>query len=372
MSQLQVERMDKEQAKIMAMRARADERSQQFLDARSRAIGVDVDSLKQQHEEKLLKKAAEVDEEYQRVAQEREILKLLELREQEENAIRKGDMDGLKQEWAAQRREIGARRGQEKELRALGVEPEATGVGALQRFAGEDPERAARRRLQVQQMRQWVGEQQSEAAHRQQMEREEDRRHADYTRMVNNARALLDAEDAAVRKNVLLAVQEENRQQMRENAAKRAAQRDAEDQASTSEISENMQNPMLTEDQSVGRSMLGEHRVRPDAFKGFTHAERLRFYQENEELVREKQRAKAQQAALDRAWDAEQERVRCLVEGAEAGERAAARALRAQGLEELAEQRREAARRKELEKQQRYGDIDHSQGIYSGFGRSAR
>jgi len=363
--------MEKEQANILAMRARAEERSQRFLDARSRAIGVDVPYLQSQVEERQQKLAAEKQEEYQRVAQEREILSLLEMREQEEAGIKRAHLNSMKQEWAVQKREIQQKRAHEKMMKDLSIDPDSTGVGALQRFDGEDRERADRLRLQTQQMRDWVAEQKSEHELRKQMEDEEEARHVDYQRMVNNARALLDEEDEKMRQQMVKTIQEENRMKIRENLALRKSQKEAEDYASSSEVAMNMDHPMLTEDMGVSRSMLGPNRIRPCHFKGFSHEERMKFYKENEQILLEKQRMKETQKKLDQDWDLEQERVRNMVERAEVEEKIRQKMMRDQQMAELAQQRREEAAKKEMSNRERFGHIDQ-QGIYGGFGKSAR
>ena len=56
---LQQTSMDKEEKRILAMRARAQARTQKFLSARQRTIGIDTDGLAAQLEEKRQIKAAQ-------------------------------------------------------------------------------------------------------------------------------------------------------------------------------------------------------------------------------------------------------------------------------------------------------------------------
>ena len=56
---LQQTSLDKEEKRILAMRARAEARTQKFLNARSRTIGIDLDGLNAQVEEKRLLREAE-------------------------------------------------------------------------------------------------------------------------------------------------------------------------------------------------------------------------------------------------------------------------------------------------------------------------
>jgi len=212
MSRLQVQKMEREDANILAMRARNEDRSQRFLDARARNIGIDVPALQSQVEEKLMKKTLEREKEQQRVHQERQILMLLEQRELEEERAKKEMLSSHVSEWATQKREINLKRAQEKDAFQRPTESETCGLGALQKFDGEDREKKDRLRLQAEQMRNWIYDKTTENEVRKQMEKEEEARHVDYQRMVNNARALLDEEDANARKNMLLEVQEENRQ----------------------------------------------------------------------------------------------------------------------------------------------------------------
>jgi len=59
MVMLQQTSLDKEEKRILAMRARAQSRTERFLNARSRTIGVDVEGLNQQVEEKRQLREAE-------------------------------------------------------------------------------------------------------------------------------------------------------------------------------------------------------------------------------------------------------------------------------------------------------------------------
>jgi len=133
-----------------------------------------------------------------------------------------------------------------------------------------------------------------------------------------------------------------------------------------------LENPILTEDMNASRSMLGPHRIRPGHFKGFSHEERMKFYQENEQVIQEKARIKEAIAAQDREWALEQARVQAMVERAEAEEQMKMKALKEEQIAELAQQRREELKKKEISRKERFGQIEQAQGYYSGFGKSGR
>jgi len=309
-------------------------------------------------------------EEMQRVAEERRVLLLLEQREAEQNMYKKMEAENMKAEWKQQTRD---RKMQEKALADRArrpIEPEQCGMAALQVFDGEDRIYQNRTQMQKQQIKEWNQQQMSEKQMRDQASKEEDERYGEYMRMVNNARQQQEADEQAERKRQLMEINAQNRAMARDHALKNAQAKLADETASASEVQQALNDPVLTEDMSVARSALGDNRVRPERFKGFSSEERMRFYQENEQMIQEKQARKQMERQLDLQYDAEQDRIRCMVEVAEQEEMLRQKDIVSKQMAELALQKRENDQRKEMSRKERFGKID--EGLYSGFGQSGR
>ena len=96
-----MEALGKDQARINAMRARNEARRERFLNARQRAIGVDVDALDAQCAERAGAKAADAAEDAEHASRQAYVAQLVEQREMQEKALKTAEMH------ARRRAEIG-------------------------------------------------------------------------------------------------------------------------------------------------------------------------------------------------------------------------------------------------------------------------
>ena len=83
------------------MRARNEARRERFLNARQRAIGIDVDALNAQCEERASAKAADAVEDAEHASRQAYVAQLVEQREQQEKATKLAEMQSLKSERTA-------------------------------------------------------------------------------------------------------------------------------------------------------------------------------------------------------------------------------------------------------------------------------
>ena len=95
-----MEALGKDQARINAMRARNEARRERFLNARQRAIGVDVDALDAQCAERAGAKAADAAEDAEHASRQAYVAQLVEQREMQEKALKTAEMQSLKGESA--------------------------------------------------------------------------------------------------------------------------------------------------------------------------------------------------------------------------------------------------------------------------------
>jgi len=365
-TELQVEALGRDQARVEAMRARNEERRERFLNARQRSIGIDVDSLDQQCAEKKTAKAdgASEDMEYaQRMAY---ITQLVEQREAQETAIKKAEHSVLQGVWDEQK----SRPKNDCKKMADPVNVDACGLAAVQKFDGEDRSRGSRVNLQKAQMRSWTTQQIGEKASRKNDDADEDHRYAEYLKTVQEARDSLEAEEGSERRRQTVQMKDDNQALAAEIVAKQAAAKQANAHADAKELAAMYDNIVLNEGTSIMTSALGEQRIRGDHFKGFSKEQTLQVYHENAMVLEEKRAIKASEGEDDRAFVAQHEELRKLVEETEYSQKQDHRQILAEHSKYLEMQREEQAKLRATEKKESKGHI--GPGLMDGFGCSWR
>ncbi|XP_077185846.1 RIB43A-like with coiled-coils protein 1 [Paroedura picta] len=300
-----------EVAAIEARRNREKERQCRIFNARYRTMGVDVEGLKKQVEERKLREEAEKrrDEafdadrvQYDKIAQ------MLEEEEQERKRRLNQELEEFRQhkqqpstrrEWdihdpAAQRKGQPAR---------VSDDDPRCGPASLQRFAGENLNGVARQKLLKEKNRQDLEEQRRE--------REKalaDRRYADI--LEDKKRIELDLwalelarlEDEC-RRAKAMAIADFNRAQAAEVADKqRLAQRREQDD-NEAEIHNHLTGDILTENPDVAKSRVGPHRMVPYRWKGMSPEELEAVWKKQKEQCKENQRLREEQRQWEAEWD---------------------------------------------------------------------
>jgi len=177
------------------MRARATARTDRFLNARVRTMGIDKEGLDKQIAEKEAAREAERQADLDQAAYDQQIFRILEANEEARKAEKMAGLLQLKadlQEHAALPKNTCDKGG-------TTIDAENCGTSAAQYFAGEDKGQGERKRLQQAQMRQWTLQQMAEKAARTNEELEDDMRYTQYLNAVNDMREQIQmAEDARV------------------------------------------------------------------------------------------------------------------------------------------------------------------------------
>ncbi|KAG6922600.1 RIB43A domain with coiled-coils 1, partial [Chelydra serpentina] len=305
----------KEAAALEARREREKQRLSRIFNARHRTMGVDVEALRSQVEERKLREEMEKrrDETYDaervlcdRVAQmleeeERQRVRRLhqavqEFREQEQPPATRREWDLYNPE--------GLRRDQP--ARVSDYDPRC-GPASLQRFAGEDLALPTRRRLQQ--------EQQGRSLEEQRAERQRalaDTKYADTLEDKKRVELDLRAQQLALleeecRRAKDLATADYNQAQAAEAAEQHrlACQREQDD--NQAEIHNHLTGQLLTEDPAVAQSPLGPHRILTDRWKGMSPEQVEAVWKAQEEQRQENQRLREAERQREAEWEAQRQ-----------------------------------------------------------------
>lgn len=233
----------KEEARIQLKRAQNEKRKERFLSARTRLIGVDVDALDAQVAEmqRLKSDTKEADRverecgETERAMQKQcgplrrvyrslfpspsssyphpfpptgirqlEIERVLEAAAEEERMLKQFTANEVRRNWESA---IEMKRNVVPETVP---DPLVSGASAAQNFAGNDPNKVERIRMQQEQMRRWVQEQVAEKAHLSQMDKESSKSYSDMLKAIEEIRDVAEKEEQDMRKYLMRSVKEQN------------------------------------------------------------------------------------------------------------------------------------------------------------------
>lgn len=360
--------LDTQNAKVLSMRRRSDERLAQLMDAKRRVLGVDTRELDAQCEEKRqARETCEMEDaayvEYESAM--RDVVFARECAEREEIARAHADH---KWDWDESKARRDANDAAAK-IR-VAIDPERTGAAAAQKFEGEDAVLEQRESAQGRQMQSWHVAQIEEKDLRKAEDLDEVDRYAAYEDFVVEQRRQLEDEEQRTRRARHEDLARRNANDAIEVKARNAVSRTRTQNVERAEIMARMRDRDLCEDTATAHSMLGSHRYRPDHFKGFAREQVSKILASNDGLIDDKRRTKrdmretladyddSQAALLKLAFD-EEETYQYEV-------KLAADALQT----ELLAQRDVERERLRKMKEDRFGHI--GPGYMDGFGTSSR
>jgi hypothetical protein len=160
---------------------------------------------------------------------------------------------------------------------------------------------AERAEAQRRQKEEWLASQRAEAAaaraQADEIQRLEEIRERE---IALRSQQIMAAEDEA-RREAAATTREYNLAMAEAKAERLAAEKEAEIESSISEMMNTVKSGILAEDPDSARSTLGEGRIRPDGFRGFT--------QEQLEAIRQEQLAQLEEAKLRKERERELEEV---------------------------------------------------------------
>lgn len=168
------------------------------------------------------------------------------------------------------------------------------GISSMQRFDGEDLNSKARAKYQAEQRRQWVEQQIHERQLADENQKKADHLYELKMRELDQRACELQIAEEACRKAVLQATKDFNLAQARELAARHAVEKQQEDDDRKTEMANMLYGDLLTENPAVAQSSFGPHRVVPDRWKGMTPEQTAEIRR-----VQELQRTEAQRLRED-------------------------------------------------------------------------
>lgn len=362
---MQVQALEKEADRIHRIRSRNQERLKRFLNSRQRTIGLDLDALNSQIDEKRRLKDAEKQADLLEAARLREITRILEGQEYQERLARQAATEAFKAEWEQQKAALQERK---KKQLDFGDAPEKCGMASLQSLAGEDSSFGQRRRLQSDQMKTWVLQQVEEKRVRGLVQSAEERKYADFVKQVSELSEAEQKAEEEARKALSRAIQQQNcaaAQHKAEARATEASKKLEEDRLLLERVARDR---LLNEANDF--ELPGTSKVRRDHFRGYTSAQRNQILDENLALIQERADKRQADKWGERLWAAQQDAWRRRIEEQEWLEKAQRKQLAKDQQEALLQQREEQSARVKASKQAAFGEI--GDGFYNKFGTSVR
>jgi len=299
-----------ESAAIERRRIREQQRQSRVFNARVRTIGVDVNSLEQQvNERKWIEEQENRREQAFAQDMNRNDKVSLLLQKRQEKDIR--ELNSAVNEFRQNHQRPEDRRefdiydpeGKKKDKPArVSDDDPRCGVSSMQKFLGEDLNEDARKKLQQEQHREWMKQQMNEKA-QEEANLKQSNRLCDLKtiQMDQRLKELAQAEQEC-RTAIDIATKDYNLALARERQAKEDNERQQILEDNLTEIANQVNGDVLTENPSVASSAFGSHRVITDRWKGMSPAEvdSVRFIQQQQ--IEEKRRLEEEEKQKEEAW----------------------------------------------------------------------
>ncbi|XP_072175585.1 RIB43A-like with coiled-coils protein 2 [Diadema setosum] len=301
----------KEQAAIERRRNLELERQSRIFNAKVRTIGVDVQSLKEQAHDRDLQEQREKERHESFAAdmiRNDKIAELLQRRqEQDMRNLNKAlnEFRDLHQqpegrrEWDLYDPEA---KKKDKPARVSDDDPRC-GPSSIQKFDGEDLGGKERKKLMEEQMREWTMKQAKEKALNKKRQEEADRLYDLHRQEMDQRACELQAAEEACRRAINEATRDYNKSLADEQAEKNRLRSEQDLDDNFTELANQINSDMLTENPDVASSAFGPHRVITDRWKGMS-PEQVADIRRTQELQRqEKQRIKEDEAQREQEWN---------------------------------------------------------------------
>jgi len=301
----------RESASIQRRKIKEQQRQSRIFNARVRTIGVDLQALEQQVDERKWMN----NQERRRndafandmVTNDRICVLLQNRQDQDIRALEKSINDFRSEHQRPEdRREFDIydpdSKKKDKPARVSDDDPRC-GISSLQKFLGEDLNEKARKKLQQEQNREWFTSQMMERSQEMANTKQADTLHELKSiemdqRVMDLARAEQECRDA-----ITMATKEYNLALARERKSKEDAEKQKELEDNLTEISNHVNGDMLTENPAVAESAFGSHRVIPDRWKGMSPSEVNHVLQTQRQQAEENNEKKEKEKQLEEEWN---------------------------------------------------------------------
>lgn len=366
MVKLQDNQLEKEEGRALAMRQRFQERTERFLNAKQRTIGIDKEFLDQQVEERNRLMMLEKEDGIQEAIHQEEVLEYLEEQERskEEAALR-------------ERQEVNetlSRQALQPKNNALGkgdpLDLDHCGPSSLQCFYGEDREHNDRKKDQQRQLRNWCSQGMKETYDKIDEEQQDKREYSKYVIEEDRMRCDMAKEKERHRRDLDISVMMENKQLAEDRQKRRNEIEQNEKQIDDEETRGTIISPFYCEDTDYAKSAVSDHRFRPDHFKGFATETLKSISDDNELVVAEKIFLKEEEERREQFWVEKQREMISQMEEVERKKRQLQDEDNKVQAETLLKQCEELKQKQLQMEQDRFGDIGN--GFFQKFGTSCR
>lgn len=301
----------KESAAIERRRNRELQRQSRIFNARVRTIGIDLNALNEQVQDRTRR---EVEEERRHNAfaadmtRNDKITVLLQKRQEHDMRELNKAVNEFRQSYQQpyDRREFDLNDPdslkKDKPARVSDDDPRC-GVASLQKFVGEDLNGKAREKLQQEQAREWIKQQTNEKDQALANQKYADHLYDLKAREMDQRACELASAEADCRRAINMATKDMNQALARERKAKEDADKQQEQDDNFTEISNSVFGDMLTENPDVAQSAFGPHRVITDRWKGMSPAQLAEIRRIQQAQVEEKERLKQEEEEQEKEYN---------------------------------------------------------------------
>eukprot|EP00592_Proboscia_alata_P006046 CAMPEP_0194352798 /NCGR_PEP_ID=MMETSP0174-20130528/1246_1 /TAXON_ID=216777 /ORGANISM="Proboscia alata, Strain PI-D3" /LENGTH=280 /DNA_ID=CAMNT_0039121097 /DNA_START=305 /DNA_END=1147 /DNA_ORIENTATION=+ len=243
-------------------------------------------------------------------------------------------------------------------------------VSSVQKFSGEDRQYKGRKKDQQRQMREWCSQQLTEKEMKTSDLKDEETKYSEYVLAEDALRANIENEEQHERIEINKSVQYENLTQSNTLREFSRNEKMKELHADKKMISHLTSDPFLSEETGISKSSIAEHRVRPDHFKGFSKTQVRCIYEQNEAVIKAKNRVKETERLEEINWTEHQKAVQHEMEEAELQHLQNIKNTNDVQEQYLTKQRIEQKEKQDKMKKEKLGEIEN--GFFQGFGTSCR
>lgn len=301
----------KESAAIERRRNRELQRQSRIFNARVRTIGIDLNALNEQVQDRTRR---EVEEERRHNAfaadmtRNDKITVLLQKRQEHDMRELNKAVNEFRQsnQQPYDRREFDLNDPdslkKDKPARVSDDDPRC-GVASLQKFVGEDLNGKAREKLQQEQAREWIKQQTNEKDQALANQKYADHLYDLKAREMDQRACELASAEADCRRAINMATKDMNQALARERKAKEDSDKQQEQDDNFTEISNSVFGDMLTENPDVAQSAFGPHRVITDRWKGMSPAQLAEIRRIQQAQVEEKERLKQEEEEQEKDYN---------------------------------------------------------------------
>lgn len=301
----------KESAAIERRRNRELQRQSRIFNARVRTIGIDLNALNEQVQDRTRR---EVEEERRHNAfaadmtRNDKITVLLQKRQEHDMRELNKAVNEFRQSYQQpyDRREFDLNDPdslkKDKPARVSDDDPRC-GVASLQKFVGEDLNGKAREKLQQEQAREWIKQQTNEKDQALANQKYADHLYDLKAREMDQRACELASAEADCRRAINMATKDMNQALARERKAKEDSDKQQEQDDNFTEISNSVFGDMLTENPDVAQSAFGPHRVITDRWKGMSPAQLAEIRRIQQAQVEEKERLKQEEEEQEKEYN---------------------------------------------------------------------